>query len=254
MKGVVISVMMGRGGSTLPGKNQALVFGIPLMSWGMRTARRVKGIEEFFFTSDDEGLLDVARREGYQSIRRPADLASDQASGCDVLVHALTVIKEKVGLRPSDVVLMQHANSATYSDAELSEALDFMRDHPEVDCVAPAHLVDDYHPFRQKKLMDDGVVTSFFSLPQETSSNRQDLPPSIAFNHSFWVLRVSAVLSNEGPPPWTCMGHNVRVLLTEPRNDVHTLEDISRTENWIRQNIPYWRQMVAEERNLSGDS
>ena len=61
---VVVAVMIGRGGSSLPGKNKATVNGHPLMAWGMEIARKSNAIDEFFFSSEDESLLEIAQKYG----------------------------------------------------------------------------------------------------------------------------------------------------------------------------------------------
>lgn len=238
--------MMGRSGSSMAGKNKAPVLDLPLLAWGMRFARSVSEIEHFFLTSDDETLLEVGKAEGYLPIRRPSELGLDTASGCDVLSHAITEIEKKVRLRERDVVLMQHANSASYSPAEIHQTLSMMREEPTLDCVAPAHRVEDHHPFRQKRLLEDGSVESFFPLPRGTSTNRQELPASVAFNHSFWAVRVKAIRDNDGEPPWSCMGPRVKVILTDPRTDVHSESDLVATEKWIVSSIPDWREIASD--------
>ena len=221
----------------MTGKNRALVAGLPLLAWGMRVAKSLSVVEDCYLSSDDPDLLEIGQSENYHPIFRPRDLATDSALGCDVLAHAVGEIQKSRSLSEKDIVVMQHANSASYTPSELKECIDALVGDPSLDCMAPAHLVQDYHPYRVKRLGNDYFVGSFLDIDAATSSNRQELPAAVAFNHSFWAVRVAAILANAGDPPWKCMGNSVRVAITPERKDVHTPEDILRTTEWVSENL-----------------
>ena len=110
----------------------------------------------------------------------------------------------------------------------------------DLDAKITAHVVDYQHHYRQKRVRTHGSLEAFFELDPKTSSNRQELPPSVAFNHSFWVIRASAVLAQAGEPPWPCMGKVVEPSITESgRSDVHNELDLLTTENWLRTHLSH---------------
>lgn len=233
----VVALLIGRSGSSLKDKNLRLVAGRPLVYWPAQIATKANVFDELHCSSDDPRILDVAASVGYRRIVRPADLASASARGCDVIKHAIE--SGHINVTDSDIIVLQHANSATYTPEELRAAISELIDKPEYDSVIPSHQVDDYHPFRQKLLEPDGSVTSFFPEIKEISSNRQELPVAVAFNHTFWALRVSAIFSSTGQQPWTCMGKRIIAHLTEPnRLDVHRQEDLEHTKEWLGTNLP----------------
>jgi hypothetical protein len=91
----------------------------------------------------------------------------------------------------------------------------------------------DRHPYRAKKLNPDGTAISFFPNLLDASTNRQDLPTSLFFDHSIWVIRAKHFFLQDGEAPWKEMGPKVKVVLTEGSFDIHSSSDIVLTENWL---------------------
>jgi len=227
----IVSLLIGRGGSTLADKNILPVKGFPLLLWGCAAAKRSKYVNHFYVSSDDAKILDVASTAGYKSIVRPAELASDTAQSSDAVKHALNFIENDIG--SVDILVVQHANVGTIKESMIDECIKMLIEHPEASSVVPAHEYSEYHPMRAKRLLSNGFLESFF-VGQNVSANRQDLPKALFFDHSFWVLRGrEAVFDPEGQEPWPCMGSKILPYITEGCFDVHTLEDLEETEVWI---------------------
>ncbi|MBF6926554.1 acylneuraminate cytidylyltransferase family protein, partial [Acinetobacter baumannii] len=89
--GTVLALIPARGGSKgVPGKNVRQVAGKPLIAWTIEAARQAACIDRVVVSSDDAGILDVARAWGAQTpFVRPAELARDETPGIDVVLHAL---------------------------------------------------------------------------------------------------------------------------------------------------------------------
>ncbi|KFG91749.1 Acylneuraminate cytidylyltransferase [Sphingobium herbicidovorans NBRC 16415] len=225
--------MIGRGGSSLANKNILPVHGHPLLHWGAAAARRSRHINDYYISSDDDAILKTAAKMGYNEIRRPDDLASATAQSCDAVRHALDII-EADGI-PVDVLVIQHANVGTISETMIDDCIDILLANPDLTAVVPSHENQEYHPMRSKRVMDDGTLQPF--VPGPASANRQELPQAVFFDHSFWVVRGrTAVCHPEGQGPWPCMGNRIRPYLTQGCLDVHHLEDLKKTEQWITDN------------------
>lgn len=232
----IAALMIGRGGSSLKDKNILPVLGAPLLHWAAGAARRSRHIERFYVSSDCPRILEAAGQAGYKPIERPAALATATAQSSDAVRHAFEIM-ERDG--PIDVLVVQHANVGTISEAQIDACIDLLLANPAATAVVPAHQQPDYHPMRAKRLRPDG---SLESLVQESgvSANRQDLPTCFFFDHSFWVLRGRrAVFDPEGQQPWPCMGTHILPFETQGCRDVHDLEDLQTTADWIvKNNIP----------------
>lgn len=103
----IVAIIPARGGSKgLERKNLTHVGGFSLVARSIRHAKRVERIESVWVTTDDPEIMDEASAHGARVIKRPAELATDEASTDDALVHALGVIRSS-GRDPSIVVVLQ---------------------------------------------------------------------------------------------------------------------------------------------------
>lgn len=229
----ICALMIGRGGSSLANKNILPVHGHPLLHWGAGAARRSRYVNDYYISSDDDAILQTAARMGYKEIRRPEALASATAQSCDAVRHALEIIEADGS--PVDVLIVQHANVGTISETMIDDCIDILLKNKELSAVVPSHEMPEYHPMRSKRVREDGTLEPF--VPGPASANRQELPRAVFFDHSFWVVRGrSAVCDPHGQGPWPCMGSRIRPYITEGCLDVHSMEDIGKTERWIKEN------------------
>ena len=225
--------MIGRGGSSLANKNILPVHGHPLLHWGAAAARRSHYVNEYYISSDDDAILRTAGQMGYKEIRRPDELASATAQSCDAVRHALEIIEAQGS--PVDVLVVQHANVGTICETMIDDCIGMLLANSELSAVVPSHEMPEYHPMRSKRVMADGTLEPF--VHGHASANRQELPQAIFFDHSFWVVRGrSAVCDLDGQGPWPCMGSRIMPYMTQGCLDVHSMEDIEKTERWIRDN------------------
>lgn len=233
----ICALMLGRGGSSLKNKNVLPVLGVPLLLWGCSAAKRSRYVNRYYISSDDSDILAVAGLAGFQPIQRPDHLASDTARSTDAVRHALDLIEADVG--SVDIVVVMHANVGTVTDELIDRCIERLLESPGASSVIPSHENAEYHPMRAKQVLEDGSLSSFFGGP--ISPNRQELPTTVFFDHSFWVLRGrSAIFDPEGQEPWPCMGRQILPFITQGCLDVHTVEDLDRTAAWIIKNKVAW--------------
>jgi CMP-N-acetylneuraminic acid synthetase len=231
----IVALMIGRGGSTLKDKNILPVLGKPLLHHTGLAAKASKLIGRYYISSDCEKILKAAEDIGYSKIKRPEYLSASTSQSVDVVNHALNVI-EKDG--PVEILIVQHANVGTITTKIFDDCINLLLKDNSLSAVIPMHEKSEYHPYRCKTFSDDGCVYPFFDFSKtKVSGNRQDLPPALFFDHSIWVLSVvNGVKSNNGQPPWTCMGNKIKPFLTEGCFDVHEEKDLERTAKWIINN------------------
>ncbi len=225
----VAALMIGRGGSSLKGKNVLPVHGVPLLLWAAGAAVRSEFVGRYYISSDDQEILDTAGRAGYNAIRRPEELSGATAQSSDAVIHALDII-EKDG--PVDIVVLQHANVGTITEKIIDDCIQHMLSDPTLTAVVPSHEKPEYHPFRAKRI-SGGLLEPFDRSAGSVSANRQDLPTALFFDHSIWVLNASTIRDKQGQAPWPCMGQRIMPYITSGCLDVHDPEDIEKTERWI---------------------
>lgn len=231
----IAALLTGRGNNTLKDKNVLPVLGRPLCQYPAMAAKNCELITKFYCSSDDEKILSAAEECGFTRIVRPAELALPTAQHVDAIVHALKVMKEQDNYEP-DILVVILANNATTKTEWIRESIQNLIDNPNLSSSCPVMQEQDHHPYRCKRLREDGCLDTWFDFgDQKISTNRQDLPKNFVFCHNFWTLNLkNSLYSGKGQQPWTFMGENVKPVVVEESFDIHDMDDIIRTEKWLR--------------------
>ena len=121
----VLALVPARGGSKgLPGKNIRPAAGRPLLDYTVAAARSSACIDRVVLSSDDEAIMRVARASGCEvPFRRPAALATDEATSIDVVLHALDQ------LPPHDLVVLLQPTSPLRTAADIDGACRLLLQH-----------------------------------------------------------------------------------------------------------------------------
>lgn len=231
----VVALLTGRGNNTLKDKNVLPVLGKPLLYYPAMAAKSCKLITDFYVSSDDDKILNAAHKCGYKPIKRPDELALPTSQHIDAIKHALKVMKEQDNVTP-DILVVLLANSGIVKTEWIEESIKNILQNPQISASVPVLVEMDHHPYRCKKLREDGCLDTWFNFENtQVSTNRQDLPINFVLCHNFWTLNLKESLYSEkkGQQPWTFMGNNIKPIVVKESFDVHDEEDIKRTENWI---------------------
>lgn len=89
-----------RGGSKgVPNKNLVAIHGVPLIAYTIRQAKNSGLFDRLAVSSDDDAILDVARREGVDlAVKRPAALAGDRAGKLPAIRHCAEEAQTQSGI------------------------------------------------------------------------------------------------------------------------------------------------------------
>jgi len=231
-----VALVKGRGNNTLKDKNIRLVNGYPLVYYPARAAKDSKFIDYFYVTSDDDKILEAVEELNYTKIKRPSELGKPDSQAIDVVKHAVEIIKNDIGDFHILIVLM--ANSATVLTEWIDEGINFIKNNPSIDSVVPVYAEQDHHPYRAKRMNQDGFIENYFDFTKQSiSSNRQFLPKNFFLCHNFWILNMANdVINSEGQKPWTFLGNTIKPIIVEGCFDVHTEEDLIKTGKWLDEN------------------
>ena len=171
----VLAITLARGGSkSVPKKNIREIKGIPLIAYTINEARKSKFISRYIVSTDNEEIRQVAIKCGADvPFLRPAEFSSDTASSVSALQHAVNWIENHDQIKYDFVIELMCTNPMKIAldiDACISRLIT-----SKADSVIAVHKLDDHHPARIKKIIDDKIVD--FCLPETPEMRRQDLKP-----------------------------------------------------------------------------
>ncbi len=180
----ILALIPARGGSKgIPRKNLAPLAGRPLLAWTIEHARQTPEIDRVVVTTDDAEIASVARREGAETVERPAELAGDAASSESALIHALDVLRERDGDEPDLVVFLQATSPRRRTD-DVSNALALF-ERQKADSLFSAARLEGFVWRRE----DEDSAPRSLTYDFENRPRRQDIGEDFLENGSFYVFK-----------------------------------------------------------------
>lgn len=154
-----IALIPARGGSKrFPGKNLALLEGIPLLAHSIAYAKANDDIiAEVYVSTDDSDIKEVALAYGAKVIDRPVALSGDDAPTVTALQHALqhlpAEVKHMVLLQPTNplrpVNLLKEAFT-TFTKGNFDSLMTVSRNHHKLGKIIDGRFVPYTYTFGQK--------------------------------------------------------------------------------------------------------
>ena len=169
----VLAIIPARGGSKgVPGKNIRLVAGKPLIKWAIESAQASELVTDFYVSTDDKDIADVAMACGAKVLMRPVSLAEDKTPMIPAVQHALLQAEEINGKYDTFILLQPTAPQRTGSDIDEALKLLEVAGDGKADSIVSVYLVDDAHPSRMYT-QDSGFLIKYAVEPK--GALRQDL-------------------------------------------------------------------------------
>lgn len=179
----VLALIPARGGSKgIPGKNIVDVAGKPLIAWTIEAASACPRIDSIVISTDDPAIAAEAARFGCAApFMRPAELASDEASTIDVVLHVLD------RLPGFEILVLLQPTSPLRTAADIDACLDMLTRAPAVVSVRPA----EDHPYLTYMVNGTGVLQPYVTPLAGQSLRRQDLPGAWCLNGAVYAASVT---------------------------------------------------------------
>jgi len=171
----ILGLTLARGGSkSVPRKNIKPIAGVPLICYTIAEALKSKLITRYIVSTDDVEIQEVAIGCGADApFLRPDKYSTDESSSVSAMQHAVNWVEEQEGVKYDYVVELMCTNPMkTVEDIDLSIKKLISTG---ADSVIAVHKLEDHHPARIKKIVDDRIVD--FCIPEIPESRRQDLKP-----------------------------------------------------------------------------
>lgn len=183
-------VIAARGGSKgLPGKNLALVGGIPLVGRAARSSRlalrRIGKGGRVVCTTDDADIAAAAREWGAEMpFLRAAELSTDTAASIDVLLDVV----ERLALAPEETLVLVQPTSPLVEADDIVEAVRLHRATGD----PVVGVTNEAHPSAWTfSLAADGRLVP--ATPTAPVTRRQDEPPRVRVCGAVYVAEVGCL-------------------------------------------------------------
>ena len=181
----VLGLIPARGGSkSVPFKNIAPLAGRPLLAYVIAAARQALGrsVDAVLCSTDDDCIAGYAESQGVPVLRRPEELASDDALVADAVRHVLHSLIESEGAAPEIVVLFQ-PTSPFILPGHIDGLVERLKADPAFDTAQTiAPIPHNFHAYNQR-IVEGGKVRFFFDAERRKARNKQSKPKLFRFGN-----------------------------------------------------------------------
>jgi CMP-N-acetylneuraminic acid synthetase len=182
----IVPARMGSKG--VPGKNKALIGGVPLIEYTVAALEASKAVTSILITSDDPDILGRYRhRTGVFVVERPTNLAEDESSTADVVTHALDVW-ERSGADTPDVLLVAQPTTPLRRAEDIDAAFDLLQRSGSDSLVSACRAEGIRHPLVMYRMGEDGRGIPYVQT-RVARPRRQDFEPIYQRNGAIYLVR-----------------------------------------------------------------
>lgn len=175
-----------RGGSKgVKGKNVRTLLGKPLIAHSIEQAQASGLFELLAVSSDSDEILEVARKWGCDYlIKRPDELATDQAAKLPVIRHCVAEVERLSGLTFETLVDLDATSPLRVPD-DIGQAVRLLEDTSagNVITATPARR----SPYFNLVELDEHGIAHLSKPPESAVVRRQDAPKCYDMNASIYV-------------------------------------------------------------------
>ncbi len=176
----IISIIPARGGSKgIPKKNLVKFCDKPLLEYTIRASLGSEKISKTYVSSDDNDILELAKKLGAIPILRPPELSGDTATSESALVHVLETISEE-----PDAVCFLQVTSPLRTIKDVDNAVDIYVKNG-LDSLFSASPIEDFFIWH----IEPGGVIKSLNHDFENRKRRQDISNQIVENGSIYIFK-----------------------------------------------------------------
>jgi CMP-N,N'-diacetyllegionaminic acid synthase len=162
----------------------------PVIVWTIRAVQGCFYKGDYVVSSDEQGIINIARRHNVDVILRPSELALDETPTIPALQHAVRTM-EGAENKHYKYIIEVRATSPFKTSQDIDAMVGMLMEG--ADSVIGMTALDDHHPMRAKWLDEYGMIRDFIREP--SSGRRQDcLPRAYIRNGTVYALTREAVM------------------------------------------------------------
>jgi len=184
----ILGVILARGGSKgIPKKNIKLLCGKPLISYTIEAGLKSGIFEDFIVSTDCEEIAQVAKNSRAQvPFIRPSELSGDLIWSRDALKHAVLEC-ENVYNKIYDYIVELPCVAPLRNEVHIKEAVEKLTTS-NADSVISVCQMQDKHPIRMKRIVNDIIQDFCKEFPEGEGSRRQELEPCYIRNGAIYAM------------------------------------------------------------------
>ncbi|WP_151949786.1 acylneuraminate cytidylyltransferase family protein [Aliarcobacter butzleri] len=185
-----LAIIPARGGSKrLPRKNVLDLSGKPLIAYTIEAGLKSNYVDKVVVSSDDEEILEISKKFGAETIKRPDDLANDTATTFDAIKHTIDNNIDKYNY----IVLLQ-PTSPLRNEKHIDEAIELLEIKNADAIISVCEM--EHSPLWSNTLPQDGSMKGF--LRDEVLNKRsQDLEKYYRLNGAIYICKTDKLLENK---------------------------------------------------------
>lgn len=238
---MIPALLLGRKDSVgFPGKNTCTVLGHPLAYYPIKAAINTPEIDKTYLSTDDPRLMDIAKKMEVEVIVRPDYLCTKEALGEDAYKHGYETIKKQNPQESIKLIVLLFCNAATISGKIISQGIQTLLKHPELDSAVTVSRYNMWSPLRARRADKDGLLKPFvpfetFGDPKTLNCDRDSQGDVLFADMGVSIVRPRCLEHmDQGLLPQKWMGQKIYPLYQEAGCDVDYEWQIPVVEWWIK--------------------
>ena len=203
-----LAVVIARGGSKgVPKKNLMDIGGRPLVAHSINSMLIASHSEQvdIILSTDSDEIRDAGIEAGaWVPFLRPAELAADDFPSWPVVQHAVTQA-EKIKNTRYDLIVYLQPTAPMCRPEDIVRCIRTLHENPTAESAVAITEVET-HPFRMKRLLNDGRLINYIDQGFEDMRPRQQLPKVYRRAGSVYASRRKVVMEGNTLVGDLCIG------------------------------------------------
>ena len=156
-----------KGSKRILNKNKKIIAGKPLIRWTIDAAKKVDEISEIIVTTDDEDIINIAKKCNVTYVKRDDSLATDNASSIDVIFDVLNKVNNRF-----DYLILLQPTSPLRNSYDIKKAIGLIKEK-KADAIISVTETD--HPVQWMNILPLSCSMNNFISDKYINTRSQDL-------------------------------------------------------------------------------
>ncbi|EAK9985817.1 acylneuraminate cytidylyltransferase family protein [Campylobacter jejuni] len=225
MNNKVLAIIPARGGSkSIKNKNLVLLSNKPLIYYTIKAALNAKSINKVVVSSDSNEILNYAKSQNVDTLKRPIELAQDDTTSDKVLLHALEFYKDY-----EDVIFLQ-PTSPLRTNIHIDKAFKIYKNS---DANALISVTEYDNKILKAFICDNEGNLKGICDDEYPFMPRQKLPKTYMSNGAIYILNIKKFLNNPN-----FLQKNTKYFSMDEISscDIDTLDDLKKIKMHFKDN------------------